>query len=160
MMYNYRLLSFLFFTSTFFSVSMTSAFIAYLFFTLYMSSSRSSEHEDDSVVKRESQEEKSGHLDPLSTEDLSDTERTFPIIGRTSKPLQFSRKSQNEDVRVKEELEQTLDVKPLLGEADDEDDFDDDDQNWRDSGIGTGREDRERHSMQRRRQSLRDTNNA
>jgi seipin len=159
-MYNYRLLSFLFFTSTFFSVSMTSASIAYLLFTFYISSARSSEHDQAFTVKRESQEEDPGYLDPLSTENLSDTERTFPTMGHRSKPLQFLGRRQSDGARVKEEeIESTTGIQPLLAEADDEEEFDDD-LSWRDSGIGTGREDRGRHTVQRKRRSSWDTHDA
>jgi len=132
---------------------MTSAFAVYLLFALFRSPYPSpKEGSPDEIKSEESESEKEKPMDPLSTADLSDTPRAFPTHGR-QRPLQFSRP--NEEVAVKEEEdEDRIGMQPVFGEADDEEEFEDDASSaWRDSGIGTGREDKDWRGTQRRRKS-------
>ena len=154
-MYNHRILSYLFFTSTFFGVSITATFAVYVMFSLYTSSSEP--QSEEKTIKQEQSEVESEFVNPLSTSDLSDTARAFPTTGR-QRPLQFSRRA-SEDTKIKEEefIEDSAGIEPLAVEADDEEDFEDDENStWRDSGIGTGREERGASNVQRRRLSSQD----
>ncbi|MCJ1385094.1 hypothetical protein MMC17_008212 [Xylographa soralifera] len=164
-LYNHRILSYLFFTTTFFTVSLTSTFLAYLLLSSYLSSSSSSisKSEPGSHIKSEPSASDSEHFNPLSTSDLSDTSRTFPTLGRQM-PLHFSgrteaRKREEDDPRVKkeevDEIERTTGIQPLVAEADDEDEEDDAEVfSFRDSGIGTGLDEGNRRGVQRRRKGL------
>ena len=122
-------------------------------------------------------------LDPFSTEDLSDTPRSFPTLGRQMPPLQYpppSRRGLNqqepvggnikdeEDRPIKKEEKEEEGELPLRrssgnppttvgAEADDEDEDDDDVESaaWRDSGIGTGLDDADRNmGVHQRRRAL------
>ena len=106
------------------------------------------------------EEEESGMLTPTLTDDLSDTSRTFPTLGRQM-PLRYTGHGRRReglegegiDGRVKREDEDAEGIgaasvlQPLNGEAaDDEGDEDKDDeqgeaQSFRDSGIGTSIDD-------------------
>ena len=106
-------------------------------------------------VKREHSD--SDVLDPSSLEDLSDTSRTFPTLGRQM-PLHYSGrgnvKREADEIKQEEEVMRSTDIQPLAGEADDEDDELEGTSGWRDSGIGTGRDEERMASVQRRRRSL------
>lgn len=107
-------------------------------------------------------------IDPFSTEDFSDTSRTFPTLGRQI-PLHFTRADsgfKKEETRREEraKLDQEAEpqapntgIQPLAAiEADDEDDMDAG-ASWRDSGIGTSLDDGDRsgaYRRQRRRHTL------
>jgi len=163
-LYNHRILSYLFFVSTFFTVSLTSTSLAYFLFSSHIFGSSfptgiKSDPSSPSTLKIKA-EPGAGGLDPasesepfnpLSTSDLSDTSRTFPTLGRQM-PLHFT--SRNGEQKVKTEVEEEpapLGVQPLLGEADDEDEDDDEkDFSFRDSGIGTSLEDAGRGARRRR----------
>ena len=119
--------------------------------------------EPGSAVKRERSD--SDAFDPTSLEDLSDTSRTFPTLGRQT-PLHFS--GRRRDIIKKEEEEgladevlQSTEVQPLAAEADDEEEeeeeYDEVSQGtsgFRDSGIGTGLDEERLASVQRRRKGL------
>ena len=117
-------------------------------------------------------------FDPTSLEDLSDTSRTFPTLGRGQAPLHFSghqyrtvaEERKEAGVEREEELEKKIKKEagdgedmdrvpssiippfPGLGaEADDEDEDEGVGSEWRDSGIGTSREDERREEVRRRR---------
>lgn len=112
-------------------------------------------------------------IDPFSTEDFSDTSRSFPTLGRQV-PLHFTRaadsgikregSSRREEraAKLKQELEsqapKTGGIQPFAAiEADDEDDMDAGGASWRDSGIGTSLDDGDRNGAywrQRRRYTL------
>ena len=168
MVYNHRILSYLFFTSTFWTCSMLSCLIAWFVLSTFF------EEDKDTVTKKEeiedenetikSEDEENEQFDPFSTEDLSDTSRSFPTLGRQM-PLHFSgrRDSRREqgaaDEKVKREQDSVMastSIQPLGAEADDEEDEDElGVRSWRDSGIGTSLEEGDRKSnVQRRRRSL------
>ena len=165
-LYNHRILSYLFFTTTFWSISMTSAFLAWLILSSYFSSSLTATKSEDldldsakATIKTEPSEFSDGPFDPLSTEDLSDTARTFPTLGRQM-PLRYpgrhdAVKKEEEEAKAKEEeIERTTGIQPLIAEADDEDDEDFGGSFGRDSGLGTSLEEGNRGGVQRRRKTL------
>lgn len=160
---------------------MLSTLVAWFFLSTYFS---------PSAIKSESTREPKPEpsdtelLDPFSTEDFSDTARSFPTLGRQMPPLQYPPPSRRdldqqqqqrqqmasgsikgeEERSIKEENEdevrmRSLGVPPRLveAEADDEDEDDEDVEStaWRDSGIGTGRDDGGRSTgVHRRRREL------
>ena len=160
-LYNHRVLSYLFFTTTFWFVSMSSSFLAWVVLSSYFSSSttkpKSEDHDLDAKakIKTEPSEYSDEPFDPLSTEDLSDTSRTFPTLGRQMLLRYTGRhdaaKREEEEARVKEEeIERTTGIQPLIAEADDEDDEDFGGALGRDSGVGTSLEEGDRRGVQRR----------
>lgn len=163
-LYNHRILSYLFFTTTFFSVSITSTFLAYLLLSSLLSTpSVIKSPEPPTQVKHERSASESDRFNPLSTSDLSSTSRTFPTLGRQM-PLHYSGRSEaakyeDEDVKIKkeemEEMERTTGIQRLTTEADDEDEEDDHEAwSFRDSGIGTSLEEGDARGVQRRRKGL------
>lgn len=109
-----------------------------------------------SIMKRERSDSEA--FDPTSMEDLSDTSRTFPTLGRQT-PLHFAGrkdvKKEEEIKREEEEVMKSTGVQPLAAEADDEeDDVSQETTGFRDSGIGTGLDDERLASVQRRRKAL------
>lgn len=161
-LYHHRGLSFLFFTTAFWGCSMVSMAVAWLVVSTYLRSlSTSVKTESDSngsIVKRERSD--SDAFDPTSMEDLSDTPRTFPTLGRQG-PLHFAGrkdvKREEEMKREEDEIMRSTGVQPLAAEADDEDEDDDmfdETSGFRDSGIGTGLDDERLASVQRRRKAL------
>ena len=163
-LYHHRILSYLFFTTTFFTVSLTSTFFAYFFLSSYLSpGSPTPKSEPGPPIKSDPSASDSEHFNPLSLSDLSDTSRTFPTLGRQM-PLHFSgrgevRNRDEDDARVKQEevdeIERTTGTQPLVAEADDEDEEDDGEVlSFRDSGIGTSLDEGDRRGVQRRRKGL------
>lgn len=166
-MYNHRILSFLAFTSTFWSVSMTSSLFAWLALSTYFSSSSdeqgrikqdpdSKDGQANGAIKAEEDEDES--FDAFSTEDLSDTQRTFPTLGRQM-PLRFPGRSSDgvkREETEEEQTERTAGIQPLTGEADDEDEFVERRGGRTDSGLGTSLDDEasRREGVQRRRSRL------
>ena len=142
---------------------MTTALIAWLVLSFFLKPSNTApkpgSKQNGSTIKSEPSD--SEHFDPFSTEDLSDTSRTFPTLGRQA-PLHFTgrnglTKKEEEGVKKEEEdVSRLASADPLNHEADDEED--DEEQgtaSWRDSGIGTSLEEGDRRdSMQRRRRAL------
>ncbi|KAL8926299.1 MAG: hypothetical protein Q9208_003021 [Pyrenodesmia sp. 3 TL-2023] len=156
-MYHHRILSYVIFTSIFWSSSMISALIAWLVLASYFSSG-------SAVVKKEEEMSAEIKTEPseselYQTEGLSDTSRTFPTLGRQM-PLHFTSRGEGssgrtEDV-VKKEVEdviQSTGVHPLIAEADDEDEGAET-TGFRDSGIGTSLEENPRAQVQKRRKAL------
>lgn len=153
-LYNHRILSFFVFTTAFWASSITSMALVWLALTYYLAAEgdqngiTKEEGSSDSVVKDES-DEAQGSEDP----ELSDTSRTFPTLGR-QKPLRFSGSAINEE---EEGPSAQTTIRPLdiaAAEADDEDDIKDEvggSSTFRDSGIGTGREEDRGGGAQRRR---------
>ena len=168
-LYHHRVLSFLIFTTTFWSSSMLSMLLVWFALSIYQSStsappySKTESELNGNAVKSEPSESEA--LDPTSLEDLSDTSRTFPTLGRQL-PLHFAgRKKAGEEAKIKKEEDEDIVpmTNPSLGinEADDEEEEDDDDDEdgrhaseWRDSGIGTSREVERREEVRRRRKML------
>lgn len=165
MIYNHRILSYLFFTSTFWTCSMLSSLVAWFVLTTFFASDKGvdpkKEKTEDQSEDIKSEEEDDEQFDPLSTEDLSDTSRSFPTLGRQM-PLHFSSRrdsakwGQGEaDEKVKREQDNVVastNIQPLGAEADDEEDEDDMGvRSWRDSGIGTSLEEGDRKSNLHRR---------
>ncbi len=169
-MYNHRILSFLAFTTTFWSVSMTSTFLAWLALSAYFSSSstdrRPIKHDQDAtdsqangtIKTEEEEEEEDEPFDAFSTEDLSDTQRTFPTLGRQM-PLRFPGRASEgikREESQEEEIERTTGIQPLIGEADDEDEYLERRGGRTDSGLGTslGEDVSRKEGVQRRRSRL------
>lgn len=164
-LYHHRVLSFVFFTAAFWCSSMVSMALAWFAVSTYLGSSspstavKTETETNGTVVKRERSDSEA--FDPTSMEDLSDTSRTFPTLGRQM-PLHFTGRSdfkrEEEIKREEDEIMRSTEVQPLAAEADDEDDEDDDMSQetigFRDSGIGTGLDDERLASVQRRRKAL------
>ena len=160
LLYNYAVTSFVVFTAAFYGVALTTAFCAYVAVSMYAGSEdedggarvkrEPGAKEEDPAAGKEAEEGRS--LNPLLTSDLSDTARDFPTRGRQM-PLRFPQREADDSVVVKnEEEEEALGIPPLGGEADDEDEAGAS-SSWRDSGIGTGRDNAERRRLQRRKRS-------
>ncbi len=141
---------------------MISALIAWLVLSFFLSSNstvqKSEPKRNGSVIKTEPSD--SEHFDPFSTEDLSDTSRTFPTLGRQA-PLHFTGRNasiRKEEEGVKREEDQVTPApfNVFHNEADDEEDDEErETTGWRDSGIGTSLEEGDRRdSVQRRRKAL------
>ncbi|KAA6410430.1 MAG: tubulin-tyrosine ligase [Lasallia pustulata] len=164
-LYHHRILSYLIFTTAFWVVSMASSGLAWVVLSSYLSAAltdpKSEDRDRDSTaaIKTEQSEYSDEPLDPLSTEDLSDTSRTFPTLGRQM-PLRYTgrhdaAKREEEEARVKEEeIERTTGIQPLMAEADDEDDEDFGGTLGRDSGLGTSLDEGDRRGVERRRKAL------
>ena len=138
--------------------------VAWFAISTYLAPPRNTKTEPGFTVKRERSD--SDAFDPTSLEDLSDTPRTFPILGRQT-PLHFSgrrrdiiKKEEEGEEGFEDEVLRSTEVQPLAAEADDEDEEEDDDEisqgtsGFRDSGIGTGLDDERLASVQRRRKGL------
>ncbi|KAL9576310.1 MAG: hypothetical protein Q9203_007764 [Teloschistes exilis] len=163
-MYHHRIVSFLLFTSIFWTSSMISALLAWLVLSTYLAppepTTAVTKKEEGPAIKTEPSESEPN--EPDLTEGLSDTSRIFPTLGRL-KPLQFTvrggghggdRGREEEDPIKKEEEEdvlQTTSVQPLGAEADDEDDDFGVASGFKDSGIGTSLDEAQRAQAQQRR---------
>ena len=128
-LYNYRMLSFVVFTATFFGTSLASTLLIYLVFSFNASYKGK---QDTRAIKKEIK------MEPQEDSQGSKPELYVPAIADDA----------SLDVRIKKEEYDSLepaDLLPLGGEADDEDTedeaYDGNTSAWRDSGIGTGRED-------------------
>lgn len=158
-LYHHRVLSFVFFTAAFWCSSMVSMALAWFAVSTHLGSSSTVKTETETngtVVKRERSDSEA--FDPTSMEDLSDTSRTFPTLGRQM-PLHFTGrndfKREEEIKREEDEIMRSTEVQPLAAEADDEDDdMSQETIGFRDSGIGTGLDDERLASVQRRRKAL------
>lgn len=167
-LYHHRIFSFFFFTTAFWTSSMFSAGLAWLLFHNYLipAAIKSEPSRNGKRVKSEPLSD-SDPIDPFSTEDFSDTSRTFPTLGRQI-PLHFTRADswfkkegtrREERVKLDQEIEPQApnrSIQPLAAiEADDEDEMDAGAW-WRDSGIGTSLDDGDRSGAyrQRRRYTL------
>ena len=147
-------MSFLFFTITFFFVSMASAFLVYLYFTL--SGSAAQQPKSETKVKAEPAASDLGTPNPMTTSDTAQASgvRDGHLSLRASDDG-LDQESREGRPRIKKEedlADQSKDIQPLIGEADDEDEgYGESGSAWRDSGIGTSRDDQDRRDMQRRR---------
>ena len=167
-LYHHRILSFLVFTTTFWLSSVVTMGLVWLALSLYMNANRAGgvmkkEEESegsDGIVKAEPTPE-SETFDRGLLDDLSETSRTFPTIGR-QRPLRYppSRESSETVKREGDDIFPDTMIQPLqttAAEADDEDEFEDEEalgSGWRDSGIGTGVEEGRAAGIQRRRKAL------
>ncbi|KAL1989410.1 hypothetical protein VTN96DRAFT_172 [Rasamsonia emersonii] len=123
-MYNWRILSFIVFTSMFWGVSMVSTSVAWLLLSSYLSPNNS---QSEQPIKREDSGEDDGHgeseeesADPFSG-DLSDNQRILPTVPRQMPQGYPGRaKSEDEGIIKQEEIEGSSAISPLAGEADDE----------------------------------------
>lgn len=136
-MYNYRILSAVVFTGTFWATEMVTMALAWAVLSLFIFPGSG---KGVAVKKQEDSEERVKREDDTDEEvtTLSDTERTFPTYG-TQPPLRYSSPT------VKKEESATEPFPPIMGgEADDEDedvDFLLDEPGRRsDSGLGTSME--------------------
>lgn len=153
---------------------MLSALVAWFFLSTYFSPTAI---KPESTGKPKPEPSDTELLDPLSTEDFSDTARSFPTLGRQMPPLQYpppSRRAsdqqqpasssiKDEEARSIKKEEDEAQLKPsgispaVEAEADDEDEDDEEMESaaWRDSGIGTGLDDADRNmGVHRRRRAL------
>lgn len=163
LLYHHRILSFLLFTSMFWASSMISMSFAWFVISSYFAeatpATKTKSDTNGSVIKQEPSDSEA--FDPYSFEDLSDTSRTFPSLGRQM-PLHYSgRKDLKEgDDSVKLEEEDSVKssrIQPLGAEADDEEEcMSPETSGWRDSGIGTGLDEERFASVQRRRKASMD----
>ena len=168
-LYHHRILSFLVFTTTFWLSSVVTMGIVWLGLSLYMNAcsagvtkkEEESEGSDRDIVKAEPTPESDETFDRGLLDDLSETSRTFPTIGR-QRPLRYPPSRESSETIKREGDDGFADtmIQPLqttVGEADDEDDFEDEEalgSGWRDSGIGTGVEEGRAAGIQRRRKAL------
>lgn len=160
-LYHHRILSFLFFTTTFWSSSMLSMLLAWFVFSSYLATHTTTKTESilNGNARLKSEREGSETFDPTSLDDISDTPRAFPTLGRQM-PLQFTSrptvvKKEDNDVKAEEETVQPMSVHSLIAEADDEDDDGiEGTSGWRDSGLGTGLDEDRVTGVQRRRKAL------
>jgi len=162
-LYHYRIISFLVLTTAFWICSMVTMALAWFILSSYsVGSPNPIKDETDtngSIIKHERSESEA--FDPTSYDDLSDTSRTFPTLGRQM-PLHFSgrrdavKKEEDEEIkREDDEVMRSTGIQPLSAEADDEgDDVTEEMSGWRDSGIGTGIEEDRAAGVQRRRKAL------
>ena len=156
-LYHHRILSFLFFTTTFWSSSILSMLLAWFLFSSYLVTHISTKPKSlsDGSTRLKSEREDSETFDQTSLDDISDTPRAFPTLGRQM-PLQFTRPPAV--VKKEEEEEETVHptgVQSLIAEADDEDeDVTEGTSGWRDSGLGTGLDEDRVTNVQRRRKAL------
>ena len=159
-LYNHRIFSFLFFTTSFWASSMLSMVFAWFIVSSYLAAPITTKAESVGNVdhiKRERSD--SDELDPTSFDDLSDTSRTFPTLGRQM-PLHFTgrgnfKQEGGQNKRESDEPVQSTNTQPLTNEADDEGyDVTEETIGWRDSGIGTGLDEERLGSVQRRRKAL------
>ena len=147
-LYNHRILSFLVFTSSFWVSSMISMGIMWFVLSIYL---------DDSKEGKQDDEGRNGSFKEESTPEIneplrSDTLRSFPTLGR-QRPLKYEgpaiKQEDEEDVLLDTALQPS---QATAAEADDEDDEDAKaSSSFRDSGIGTGRDERGGNGVQRRR---------
>lgn len=155
-LYHHRILSFLIFSSMFWSSTMISMLLVWA----ALGMSRTAAFDDDGLGTKEergrsreavnSEPTDSDVFDPTFMEDLSDTSRSFPTLGRQM-PLHFvGEKKTDPDIKTEEDL--TSMFPTAAQEADDEDE---DNarlgSEWRDSGIGTSREEERQNEPRMRR---------
>ncbi|KAL8658238.1 MAG: hypothetical protein Q9226_001148 [Calogaya cf. arnoldii] len=157
-MYHHRILSYVVFTTMFWSSSMISALIAWLVLSSYLASDATVAKKEESASPRIKAERSESEKDePFLTEGLSDTSRTFPTLGRHV-PLRFTgreeevRRGGDERVKQEDEVIESAGLQPLMAEADDEDEGIET-SGFRDSGIGTSLDESQRARVQRRKKT-------
>ncbi|KAL9610438.1 MAG: hypothetical protein Q9167_004863 [Letrouitia subvulpina] len=168
-MYHHRIISYLVFTSMFWICAMLTSLLVWLILSMTLSPRPQQDRQPIKEQEAEHTKVKSEHEElrepttPSLTEELSDTSRTFPTLGRHM-PLHFPSRGRSsvkeeereEEVEFKREDEDVMDppgVQPLNGEADDEDEEERETagHSFRDSGIGTSIDEEGRTQVQRRR---------
>lgn len=159
LMYKHRVLSFVVFTAMFYAATMGTAVTAYAGLTIWQLMKEAEDHEVDGGRKGKGKQIKQEGDDDEATASLSDTSRTFPSrIGQ--EPLKYTgrgRRFEEEEMVIKKEEDDTAlstsNIAPL--DADDEDNADDYDDmdSFRDSGIGTSREDKDKSGARRRKRA-------
>lgn len=136
LMYNYRILSFILFTSAFWGFEVVFAGLSWLILRSIFASDHTKKvdgkSEEENGIKTEQED--------FDEPDLSDTPRNFPTYGRQL-PLRYE-PSVKEEMDSEEYVLDETSIQPLAGEADDEDDddvgeFGDLRGGRTDSGIGT-----------------------
>ncbi|KAL9041268.1 MAG: hypothetical protein Q9180_001395 [Flavoplaca navasiana] len=153
-MYHHRILSYVVFTSMFWSSSMISALLAWLVLSYYLTSDGTAMKEETTSLKIKTEQSESEKYEPSFLEGLSDTSRTFPAIGRHV-ALRFNGRDEDagrgfdEGVKQEDEVIQSTGLQPLTPEADDEDE-EIEKSGFRDSGIGTSLDESQRARVQRR----------
>jgi len=177
-MYRHWIAAFVIFTAAFFGAAMSSSLVVYagLAFWQY---GRQQQAEDEDARQRRIKQPAGGDDDDISganaeeergraikAEEMSDTERTFPTLAGQA-PLKYESRggmpwAADESARTKEEEAEELglgragDGRPLATEeADDEDEAEDFEAVWRDSGLGTSVEETERSAARRRKRPQR-----
>ncbi|KAL8846972.1 MAG: hypothetical protein Q9221_007966 [Calogaya cf. arnoldii] len=157
-MYHHRILSYVVFTTMFWSSSMISALIAWLVLSSYLASDATVAKKEEPASPRIKAERSESEKDePFLTEGLSDTSRTFPTLGRRV-PLRFTareeevRRGGDERVKQEDEIIESAGLQPLMAEADDEDEGIET-SGFRDSGIGTSLDESQRARVQRRKKT-------
>ncbi|KAL9047352.1 MAG: hypothetical protein Q9214_000049 [Letrouitia sp. 1 TL-2023] len=154
-MYHHRIISYLVFTSMFWTCAMLTSLLVWLILSTTLSPRPQQdrqpikEQEAEHAEVKSEQEELKEPTTPSLTEELSDTSRTFPTLGRHM-PLHFPGRGRSrvkegerdeEEDKIKREDEDVMEsagIQPLNGEADDEDEERETaGQSFRDSGIGT-----------------------
>ena len=166
-MYNHRIVSYAVFTGTFWAASVTSFLGTYFVVTMLFGSSSKEHNYNEEYIKRE--EELKAHkgqetltdtgsenqaYSPVKREQggLSDTPRTFPSLGRRTGSglgaLRYTSPSSSvkkEEEDREEDLLQSTILQPLDADDEDEDEgLGGGTESFRDSGIGTGRDDERR----------------
>jgi seipin len=128
LMHHYRVSAFLAGTAAFWGCEVVSMAVAWLVLSAVISSSSAP---DSDQVKLE----EDGKVRKRIEGDMSDTERTFPTTSRAP-PLKYESSGGIKEEEVLAAAAASLAELPIAGgEADDEDD--EPEEGWRDSGIGT-----------------------
>jgi len=155
-MYNWKISSFFIFVTLFWSVSMVCMGISWWFLSMYFKSKAPQggpikgniEDDSDDVDSAEDLD------DPHTTPSLSDSQPEFPTLSGKVRRKHFgSVKEEDEELIKQEEMEASINISPLIVEADDEADEVDGAKaggTTTDSGIGTSFE-RSSRGIQRRR---------
>lgn len=157
-LYHHRILSFLIFTTMFWTSSMLSMGIVWFILSSSPSSSSTAPLSKQELGKNgqtiKDEPTDSDVFDPASTEDLSDTSRSFPTLGRQM-PLHFSGRKKDDDIKREENSPAAFRMPSMTAhEADDEDEEGRASSEWRDSGIGTSRDEERREEVRRRRKTF------
>lgn len=132
-MYRWRVLAFIFGVGGFWAIEVVGVVVGWVLVRHFFASTSS----EIANGKEEEEEEVKEEQETDSEPDLSDTPRTFPTYGRQA-PLRYEPKVKEEEEDSDGVLE-GVEIQPLVGEADDEDEGEEEemDDRGRDSGIGT-----------------------
>ena len=158
LMYNHRILSYVVFTGVFWVTSVTCFIVTYFLATWLLPGFFAGVEEGDrpgeKLEQQQLTETESESQPPIKPEEsMSDTARTFPrFASGAAAPLRYDSLSVKQE---EEDLAQSTILQPL--EADDEDEGGGEPtESFRDSGIGTGRDETSERarSGQRRRRAL------
>lgn len=158
MMYNYRIISLLIFSTMFYLTSLASALGVWTLFWTYFpnpspaTAGGASPDGTDHEMLPETSWLKQGRESDLDSPDISDTPRTFPTYARQP-PLRYLPTPRATPDREESEVIKSTESQAHVVEADDEDDLIDDFRGGGriDSGIGTSMEEDSARTVQRRR---------